>query len=181
MDNLILGWCDANDTTYIDGGRLYAESVSANLIRTGVIQSKANQPSFKIDLDNNTLEINSFSDIKSSENGTSLDQALNQLNTSITNIESYIKVGKIDNQGTLGVEIGASDNAFKSRFVANKISFYEGTSEVAYLSNAKLNVADARIAILELAQQSNFGTTNDSEWQLIADSNGFSIKWVGNI
>lgn len=181
MDNIILGWCDANDTTYIDGGRLYAESVSANLIRTGVIQSKASQPSFKIDLDNNTLEINSFSDIKSSENGTSLDQALNQLNTSITNIESYIKVGKIDSQGTLGVEIGASDNAFKSRFVANKISFYEGTSEVAYLSNAKLNVADARIAVLELASQTGFNDTNDSEWQIISDSNGFSIKWVGNL
>ena len=181
MDNIILGWCDANDTTYIDGGRLYAESVSANLIRTGVIQSKASQPSFKIDLDNNTLEINSFSDIKSSENGTSLDQALNQLNTSITNIESYIKVGKIDSQGTLGVEIGASDNAFKSRFVANKISFYEGTSEVAYLSNAKLNVADARIAVLELANQTGFNNTNDSEWQIISDSNGFSIKWVGNL
>lgn len=98
--------------------------------------------------------------------------------------KGYIKTGIIDyngNEPIIGVAIGqglkettengktvVSKVGLSATFTSEKLSFYDGGNEVAYLSNNELNISNARIL-----NKMTFG-----KWE-ITRSNGFTIKYVG--
>ena len=57
---------------------------------------------------------------------------------------------------------------FQSVFTASELSFYQGDSKVAYLSNRQLYITDAVIT----------GRLTLGNWRLDAE-NGFTIRWIG--
>jgi hypothetical protein len=93
--------------------------------------------------------------------------------------KGYIRSGILDDSVTpvvIGVEVGQTNesngvqtfNAF-ARFTAEKLSFYDSNgSEVAYISNSKLYIKNAKIT--------GDLTLGDFE---IRTTHGFAIKWVG--
>lgn len=82
-------------------------------------------------------------------------------------ISGYIKTGILDTDGTIGVEVGQSED-FKARFTSERLSFYQNGSEVAYVSNNKLYITHATIK----------GTLQIGPFQLDT-SNGLIIRYVG--
>lgn len=81
-------------------------------------------------------------------------------------LSGYIKTGILED-GVIGVEI-SQDGDFKARFAANKLSFYQGQTEVAYISNNRLYITNATIK----------GTLDLGAFQ-IDTSNGFAIRYIG--
>lgn len=93
--------------------------------------------------------------------------------------KGYIRSGILDDSVTpvvIGVEVGQTNesngaqtfNAF-ARFTAEKLSFYDSNgSEVAYISNSKLYIQNAKIT----------GDLALGDFE-IRTTHGFAIKWVG--
>lgn len=68
-----------------------------------------------------------------------------------------------------------TENEFRAVFTAEKLSFYKGSVEVAYMSNNKLYIPTANIVnSLQIGTTANDG----SKWEITHD-NGFAIKWTG--
>lgn len=68
-----------------------------------------------------------------------------------------------------GLELGKSNNKFKTRLSNEKLSFIEENQEVAYISNNKMNITDA-----EIKHQMILGN-----FAFVPRSNGnMSLKWI---
>ncbi len=83
------------------------------------------------------------------------------------NLSGYIKTGILED-GVLGVEI-MQDNGFKARFAANKLSFYQGAQEVAYISNNQLYITNATVT----------GYLRIGNFMIDTSDGGFALRYVG--
>lgn len=108
----------------------------------------------------------------------SLQQIIDNLGNVMKNsTEGYIKSGELYKEaGTetpiYGVEVGQTDadGNFRSfaRFINKRLSFFDGNTEVAYLSNQKLYITHAEIT----------DTLTLGEFK-IETNNGLVFRWVG--
>lgn len=114
----------------------------------------------------------------------SLKEAEKLFDSYITNTNAYIRTGLLhENEAGIpiyGVEIGQKTTQIVdgkeievvsdlvSRFTSNRLSFYQGEAEVAYISNQRLYITDAEVT----------GSLTVGDW-LISTVNGFSLQWVG--
>lgn len=70
------------------------------------------------------------------------------MSENISKIEGYVRSGVLD-EGVIGIEIGSfgvtGETPFKVRLSDNRLSFFDGDSEVAYLSDSVLYITRAEI------------------------------------
>ena len=73
---------------------------------------------------------------------------IEEVSENISKIEGYVKSGVLD-EGVIGIEIGSfgvtGETPFKVRLSDNRLSFFDGDSEVAYLSDSVLYITRAEI------------------------------------
>lgn len=109
---------------------------------------------------------------------TSLQQIIDELGNVMENsTKGYIKTGELYKEAetdipVYGVEVGQTDadGSFRSyaRFINKRLSFFDGETEVAYLSNQKLYITHAEIT----------DTLTLGEYK-IETNNGLVFRWVG--
>ena len=113
-----------------------------------------------------------------------LEETEAKFDSYLTNLEGYIRTGIVgeDEAGNsiLGVEIGERktqtvdgeevivSEGLRSRFTSDRLSFYQGEAEVAYISNQRLYITDAEVS----------GSFTLGDW-LISTANGLTLRYVG--
>lgn len=120
---------------------------------------------------------------KKEEVDSNIDKAVVPFDKWITETNAYIRSGEIASSGGVpvyGVEIGQKTKRIVngheewvvsdlvSRFTSDRLSFYQGEAEVAYISNQRLYITDAQI----------LGKMTLGNWQ-ITTTNGFALNYVG--
>lgn len=114
-----------------------------------------------------------------------LEEADSSFQNYLLRTEGYIRTGIVDYDGDvpiLGVAVGqgltatevdgqsvVSSDHFRSTFTARRLSFWQGDTEVAYLSDNRLYITN--ITILSAM---NLGGL----WS-ISHTGGFTVKWIG--
>ncbi len=89
----------------------------------------------------------------------------------ISSLDVYIRRGKLDDD-VYGIEIGRSDSKIKARFTNNRLSFYQGRTEVAYISGSNLYITRA-----EILDYLKIGNTTNGYFTLDVTDNGLEVKW----
>lgn len=75
--------------------------------------------------------------------------------------------------GVYGIEIGRSDSNVKARFTNDKLSFYQGVAEVAYISGSALYITNA-----EIIDYLKIGNSNDGYFLFDTTRNGLEVRWI---
>lgn len=89
----------------------------------------------------------------------------------IYSLDAYIKRGELEN-GVYGIEIGRSDSNIKARFTNEKLSFLQGTTEVAYISGNNLHILRA-----EILDYIKIGDSNNGFFSFDVTDNGLEVRW----
>lgn len=89
----------------------------------------------------------------------------------IEQTEAWIRRGLLDN-GVYGIEIGRSDSNVKTRFLNDRVSFYQGEVEVAYVSDNNLYITRA-----EVLDYLRIGNSNDGYFIFDVSPNGLEVRW----
>lgn len=93
------------------------------------------------------------------------------VNGYIADTAAYIRRGELET-GVYGIEIGRSDSNMKTRFLNDKISFYQGAVEVAYISDNNLYIT--RAEVLDFLR---IGNSNDGYFTFDVSPNGLEVRW----
>ena len=95
-----------------------------------------------------------------------------EINEITSSLDVYIRRGELE-QGVYGIEIGRSDSNVKARFTNDKLSFFQGIVEVAYISGSTLYITNADI--LDCLK-----VGNSAEGYFLFDvmDNGLEVRWV---
>lgn len=88
-----------------------------------------------------------------------------------SSLDVYIRTGELE-EGVYGVEIGRIDSNIKARFTNNRLSFFHGLSEVAYISGGNLYIK--RAEILDFLK---IGNTTDGYFTFDVSENGLEVIW----
>ena len=123
-----------------------------------LISSSVNQSSKNI-IDNFTSKLSVISD------------DLQDTTKFINEINAYIKRGELES-GVYGIEIGRSDSNIKARFTNEKLSFLQGTTEVAYISGNNLYILRA-----EILDYIKIGTLATGYFIFDVTDNGLEVTW----
>lgn len=91
----------------------------------------------------------------------------------VSSLEVYIRRGELE-EGIYGIEIGRSDSNIKARFTNDRLSFYQGTSEVAYISGSNLYITRA-----EILDYLKIGNSTDGYFTFDVSENGLEVMWSG--
>lgn len=90
--------------------------------------------------------------------------------------DAYIKRGLLgyDDAGNeiFGIEIGDVNSPFKGRFISNKLSFMQGSAEVAYISNNTLYITRA-----EILDTLSIGNTTNGFFDWVSLNKGLVATW----
>ena len=89
----------------------------------------------------------------------------------IYSLNTYIKRGELES-GVYGIEIGRSDSNIKARFTNEKLSFLQGTTEVAYISGNNLYILRA-----EIIDYMKIGDIEKGYFIFDVTDNGLEVKW----
>lgn len=89
----------------------------------------------------------------------------------IYSLNTYIKRGELES-GVYGIEIGRSDSNIKARFTNEKLSFLQGTTEVAYISGNNLYILRA-----EIIDYIKIGDMEKGYFIFDVTDNGLEVKW----
>ena len=89
----------------------------------------------------------------------------------IYSLNAYIKRGELE-EGIFGIEIGRSDSNIKARFTNEKLSFLQGTTEVAYISGNNLYILRA-----EIIDYIKIGNSNNGFFTFDVTDNGLEVRW----
>lgn len=93
----------------------------------------------------------------------------------VSSLDVYIRRGELE-EGVYGIEIGRSDSNIKARFTNDRLSFYQGLSEVAYISGSNLYITRA-----EILDYLKIGNSTDGYFTFDVSHNGLEVMWsVGN-
>ena len=90
-----------------------------------------------------------------------------------SSLDVYIRRGELE-EGVYGIEIGRSDSNIKARFTNDRLSFYQGLSEVAYVSGSNLYITRA-----EILDYLKIGNTTDGYFTFDVSENGLEVMWSG--
>lgn len=90
----------------------------------------------------------------------------------ISSIDVYIRRGELES-GVYGIEIGRSDSEIKARFTNDRLSFFQGNTEVAYISGNNLYITRAQVLdYLEI------GNGTDGYFTFDVTGNGLEVRWL---
>ena len=89
----------------------------------------------------------------------------------VSELNVYIRRGELE-PGVYGIEIGRSDSLIKARFVNDRLSFYQGASEVAYISQNNLYITRA-----EVLDYLKIGNASQGFFIFDTTENGLEVKW----
>lgn len=89
----------------------------------------------------------------------------------ISSLDVYIRRGELE-EGVYGIEIGRSDSNIKARFTNDRLSFFQGLSEVAYISGSNLYITRA-----EVLDYLKIGNTTDGYFTFDVSENGLEVMW----
>lgn len=117
----------------------------------------------------NITEQFSESVTKVSSDLTSLGGEVSEL---VSSLDVYIRRGELE-EGVYGIEIGRSDSNIKARFTNDKLSFYQGVTEVAYVSGSALYITNA-----EILDYLKIGNSNDGYFLFDTTRNGLEVRWI---
>ena len=90
---------------------------------------------------------------------------------SVTQIFTNFTFGS-DTDGTPYIDMGVSDSPMKMRLTNARLSFKQGTNEVAYLSDNKLYVTQ-----LEVVERVSIGTPTNGYLDIVTTPTGVGFKW----
>lgn len=93
------------------------------------------------------------------------------VNELIYSLDAYIKRGELE-EGVFGIEIGRSDSNIKARFTNDKLSFYQGATEVAYISKNNLYILRA-----EITDYLKIGNSTVGYFIFDTTENGLEVRW----
>ncbi len=91
----------------------------------------------------------------------------------VSSLDVYIRRGELE-EGVFGIEIGRSDSNIKARFTNDRLSFYQGLSEVAYISGSNLYITRA-----EILDYLKIGNSTDGYFTFDVSENGLEVMWSG--
>ena len=91
----------------------------------------------------------------------------------VSSLDVYIRRGELE-EGVFGIEIGRSDSNIKARFTNDRLSFFQGLSEVAYVSGSNLYITRA-----EILDYLKIGNTTDGFFTFDVSENGLEVMWSG--
>lgn len=100
-------------------------------------------------------------------NSESIEDALGELNQYKTDVSVYMR---FDNTGTL--ELGNRGDNFKTQITNQKMSFLEGDSEVAYISNSSMFITNARVT-----ETLSIGDEENGYFDWTVTQTGLGLKW----
>ncbi len=89
----------------------------------------------------------------------------------VSSLDVYIRRGELE-AGVYGIEIGRSDSNIKARFTNDRLSFYQGLSEVAYISGSNLYITRA-----EILDYLKIGNATDGYFTFDVSENGLEVMW----
>ena len=90
----------------------------------------------------------------------------------VSSLDVYIRRGELET-GVFGVEIGRSDSTVKARFTNDKLSFFQGIVEVAYISGSTLYITNA-----EILDYMKIGNSSDGYFLFDTTENGLEVRWI---
>lgn len=90
----------------------------------------------------------------------------------VSSLDVYIRRGELE-PGVFGVEIGRSDSTVKARFTNDKLSFFQGIVEVAYISGSTLYITNA-----EILDYMKIGNSSDGYFLFDTTENGLEVRWI---
>ena len=91
----------------------------------------------------------------------------------VSSLDVYIRRGELE-EGVYGIEIGRSDSNIKARFTNDRLSFFQGISEVAYISGSNLYITRA-----EILDYLKIGNSTDGYFTFDVSENGLEVMWSG--
>ncbi len=95
-----------------------------------------------------------------------------QITELVSSLDVYIRRGELES-GVYGIEIGRSDSNIKARFTNDRLSFYQGISEVAYISGSTLYITNA-----DILDYLRIGNTSDGYFLFDTTENGLEVRWI---
>lgn len=90
----------------------------------------------------------------------------------VSSLDVYIRRGELED-GVYGIEIGRSDSNIKARFTNDRLSFFQGLSEVAYVSGSNLYITRA-----EILDYLKIGNSTDGYFSFDVTGNGLEVRWL---
>lgn len=76
-----------------------------------------------------------------------------------------------------GLSLGKSNSAFTSRISNERMSFFDGNTEVSYIGNKALNITDAKVQnTLSMGE----GVVTDGWFDWVSTAAGLGMKWKSN-
>ena len=90
----------------------------------------------------------------------------------VTELEVYIRRGELA-EGVFGIEIGRTDSNIKARFTNDRLSFYRGTTEIAYVSGNSLYITDAHVL-----DYLKIGNSAQGYFMFDSTDNGLEVRWI---
>ena len=91
----------------------------------------------------------------------------------VSSLDVYIRRGELE-EGVYGIEIGRSDSNIKARFTNDRLSFFQGLYEVAYISGSNLYITRA-----EILDYLKIGNSVDGYFIFDVSENGLEVMWSG--
>ncbi len=118
---------------------------------------------------------NSITDIFSNKISGISDE-INAVGESVSEFQSeldvYIRRGELED-GVYGIEIGRSDSHIKARFTNERLSFFQGSVEVAYISGSSLYITNA-----DILDYLRIGNKTQGYFLFDTTSNGLEVRWI---
>ncbi len=93
----------------------------------------------------------------------------------VSSLDVYIRRGELET-GVYGVEVGRSDSVIKARFTNDRLSFLQGSAEVAYISDSTLFITRA-----EVLDCLRLGSAADGYFTFDATENGLEVRWSDGV
>lgn len=94
-----------------------------------------------------------------------------ELTELVSSLDVYIRRGELE-EGIYGIEIGRSDSNVKARFTNDRLSFFQGLTEVAYISGSNLYITRA-----EILDYLKIGNETDGYFTFDITENGLEVRW----
>ena len=90
----------------------------------------------------------------------------------VSDLDVYIRRGLLDDN-VYGIEIGRSDSNIKARFTNDRLSFFQGATEVAYISGSNLYITRA-----EVLDYLKIGNSVQGFFTFDITENGLEVRWT---
>lgn len=90
----------------------------------------------------------------------------------VSDLDVYIRRGLLE-ENVYGIEIGRSDSNIKARFTNDRLSFFQGFTEVAYISGSNLYITRA-----EVLDYLKIGNTAQGFFTFDITENGLEVRWT---